>query len=226
MKKSILTLALAISALAIGAAELKIKGNSVEMGAPRLNMLKNCNVTITGKDGLYTNFYLYFTTNHKAKWLSMGNALCNSKMQNDDTGLWKYTAAVPVSDTEKADTVYTVSVTPFGTVELAGEWKTANMKNIIEAGLFISLPVKKLGENSFVMDGKVLKTVNETKYGWKSGIFTNAKFTFYKDSPMEYSVETIGKYYITIGTVKDSAVTVRIIPLPGTGKVKLAVLPK
>lgn len=227
MKKKLFAAALLLTGLCICGAELKTTKSAVGFGDARLNVLPSGVLTLTDKQGLFSNLYLHFTTKHPDKWFSIANKACNLKALPMENNVWKFTSAVPVSETDKADASMELSVTPFNTVEIACGWKTADMKNILETGFFVSFPAKQMAGKDLLVGGQAYKIVNETKYGWFSKTLENPEFKVFQGDPArEYTLSASGKYNVSIGTVKDGSVTIRINALPGVNEMKLIFTPK
>ena len=120
-----------------------------------------------------------------------------------------------------------LSVTPFNTIEITCGWKTADMKKILETGFFVSFPVKLMEGRELLIGGQAYKIANETKYGWFSKTLENPEFKVFQGDPSrEYALSASGKYYVSIGTVKDGSVTIRINALPGVNEMKLTFTPR
>ena len=124
MKKTLFTAALLLTGIWMCGAELKTTKTSVEFGDSKLNIWPSGIMTLTNKQGLFTNWYLHFATKHPGKWFTMSHKSCNIEALPTENGVWKFKASVPVSETEKADAAMELSVTPFNTIEITCGWKT------------------------------------------------------------------------------------------------------
>ncbi len=227
MKKTLFTAALFLTGIWMCGAELKTTKTSVEFGDSKLNIWPSGIMTLTNKQGLFTNWYLHFATKHPGKWFTMSHKSCNIEALPTENGVWKFKASVPVSETEKADAAMELSVTPFNTIEITCGWKTADMKKILETGFFVSFPVKLMEGRELLIGGQAYKIANETKYGWFSKTLENPEFKVFQGDPSrEYALSASGKYYVSIGTVKDGSVTIRINALPGVNEMKLTFTPR
>lgn len=227
MKKTLIAAVLLLAGVCMSGAELKTTKTSVEFGDSKLNIWPSGIMTLTNKQGLFTNWYLHFATAHPGKWFAMSHKSCNIQALPAGNGVWKFKASVPVSETEKADAAMELSVTPFNTLEIACNWKAADMKKILETGFFVSFPVKLMENRELLISGQAYKIANETKYGWVSKTLENPEFKVFQGDPArEYTLSASGKYYVSIGTVKDGSVTIRINALPGVNEMKLTFTPR
>lgn len=227
MKKTLIAAVLLLAGVCMSGAELKTTKTSVEFGDSKLNIWPSGIMTLTNKQGLFTNWYLHFATAHPGKWFAMSHKSCNIQALPAGNGVWKFKASVPVSETEKADAAMELSVTPFNTLEIACNWKAADMKKILETGFFVSFPVKLMENRELLISGQAYKIANETKYGWFSKTLENPEFKVFQGDPArEYTLSASGKYYVSIGTVKDGSVTIRINALSGVNEMKLTFTPR
>ncbi len=227
MNRKISVTALLFLTVLLSGAELKTAENGIAFGSAKLNIWDSGIMSLTDKQGLFTNWYFHFTTKHPGKWFPLSHKSCKLQKLPAENGTWKFKAAVPVTETETADAEMTLSATPFNTVEIECTWKCADPKNILETGFFLSLPIKASEGGKMEINGKEYPIVNETKYGWFKSSLENPEFRIYPGNPLrEYTISARGKYNITIGTVKNGSVTIRIIAPRGSNNMKLTFTPR
>lgn len=201
------------------AAELKMENNRVRCGESVLHFKDNGG-TLVYRHGDRNLAWLtpHFTTTGRDKWYSLSNPLCAPKVLSAADQTWTLQGNIPLGSGGTMPVRKSISVTPFNTIELKVTWDMpANPKELIESGMFLSVPVAEMRDTPLLLNGRKLPVRNETKYGWFSEMVENPTIVCYAGQEHRaFSLAFAGKYFVTIGTVKDNAVTVRVIT---TGKV-------
>ena len=199
--------------LDLSGAELQAVQNKIQYGKTAFN-LQNGRISVTCPKLQLALITPHFTTKGKKRWYSISNPDAAPKLVSSENNTWKFQSAIPLNTgSDVLKTVETITMTPFGTIETEISWeKPANPKDLLETACFFTIPMKALGSNKFIVDGKEVPVVKETKYGWYSRTMGNPSFVLYPGiAGQEFSLVFQGSYYISIGTVKNSGVTVRVI---------------
>ena len=199
--------------LDLSGAELQAVQNKIQYGKTAFH-LQNGRISVTCPKLQLVLINPHFTTKGKKRWYSFTNPDAAPKLVASENNTWKFQSAIPLntgSDVLKA--AETVTMTPFGTIETEISWeKPATPKDLLETACFFTIPMKALGSNKFIVDGQEVPVIKETKYGWYSRTMENPSFVLFSGvKGQEFSLVFQGSYYISIGTVKNSGVTVRVI---------------
>lgn len=223
------TLLTSATALMLGfaslAAEFKPDKNGVKLGATsRVNILPTAVVSMTDPD-LFASFSLSMATKHPKRWFSPGS--CSPKAGRPDDNTWTFTAQAPASETEFVEVEVRAAATPFNTLELSYSWKVADPKNILEVGVFLSLPSKTIEEGEIIVNGETLKVENKTAYGWFRKKLDKAEVTLFKNQDgRELTVSTDKPIRILIQSTKDRGSVIRFLPENNETALNLTVTPK
>lgn len=225
-RKTIIALLAGVSMMSLTGAELKVQNNKILFGNNTMHLWPTGMVSFTNAEGLLGTMYPHFTTSGKDKWYSIGNKASGAKLAAHEEKSWQYDANIPLAEGSMA-VKETVAVSPFNAVDMAASWvKPANAKDLIEAAYFIQLPVKNFADTPLIVNGKKLTVANETKYGWFAAALENPVIELYSGiAGSEFSLAFSGKFNVSIGTMKDSMITIRVVLAAGT-EIKLAVTPK
>ena len=210
----------------LSGAELKAVQNKIQYGKTAFN-LQNGRISVTCPKLQLVQIAPHFTTKGKKRWYSFTNQDAAPKLVSSENNTWKFQSAIPLnagSDVLKA--AETITMTPFGTIEAEISWeKPAEPKDLLETACFFTIPMKALGDHKLIVDGKDIEVVKETKYGWFSRVMENPSFVLYPGvEGQEFSLVFQGKYGVSIGTVKNSGVTVRVISTKSP--IKYTITPK
>ena len=197
----------------LSGAELKAVQNKIQYGKTAFN-LQNGRISVTCPKLQLVQIAPHFTTKGKKRWYSFTNQDAAPKLVSSENNTWKFQSAIPLnagSDVLKA--AETITMTPFGTIEAEISWeKPAEPKDLLETACFFTIPMKALGSNKLIVGGEDVPVVKETKYGWFSRTMENPSFVLFPGvAGQEFSLVFQGSYVISIGTVKNSGVTVRVI---------------
>jgi len=225
MKKTIIMAAvLALGLGSIQAAELVVDKTGAKFGAAsRVNVLPTGNVTLTDAK-LFSGFHLQLGTKHPKVWFSPGE--CSPKLEQPDKNSWKVTSKIPATATEFVDTEMVVTATSFNTVELAYSWKTADVKNIVEASVFLNLSPEAIEGGEITINGETLKVENKTEYGWYNKKLEKVEITLFKDREgREYTVSSEKPLLVVLQSTKDQGTVVRFLP-DGADSINLTITPK
>jgi hypothetical protein len=229
MKSAILTATaiafLGFAAVQAPAAELNPDANGVKFGtASRVNVLPSGTVTLTNPT-MFSTFALSMATNHPKRWFNPGD--CSPKMSQPDKNTWNFTAKVPVNETDFADVEISAAATNFNTFELSYSWKTANLKNILEIGVFLNLPATVIDGGEIIINGESFKIENKTEYGWFNKKLEKAEITLFKGQEgREYTVSTGKPGRILIQSTKDQGTIIRFLPENNETELNLTITPK
>ena len=210
----------------LSGAELKAVQNKVQYGKTAFHLQKG-RISVTDPRLQLLVIVPHFTTNGKKRWYSFTNPDAAPKLVSSENNTWKFQAAIPLdADQTVLKAAETFSMTPFGTIETEISWeKPANPKDLLETACFFTIPMKALGDNKLMVDSQELQIVKETKYGWFSRAMENPSFVLYPGvEGREFTLAFQGKCRVSIGTVKNSGVTVRVIT--DQSPIKYTITPK
>lgn len=225
MKKTILAVAALFFAGCLAAAELTVQGDSVSFGKQKFTVTKTGTLVFLSDGKWVSNFGISMATNHKTRWFSPGMPVCKPELKTAEKGVWDFSAKIPANETDFVDLSIRTTVTPFNTIELDTAWKTPDRKNILELGMFLTIPMKEIAGKNIVMNGQEFNVVNETKYGWLNKVVENPEITVFKGEPgLEYTVSGRGKFSMVFQSGKDQSLVIRFYPL--ATEMKLTVTPK
>lgn len=227
MKKNIFVVAILIFTGCLSAAELTLQGDTIVAGKQRFTVTKSGTLFLSVEGKSVSNFFASIGTKHKNRWFNPGMAVCKPTLKTSKPGEWEFTSKIPANETEFLDFNITMKRTPANKIELYYAWDTPDWKNILEVGIFLSIPMAAIVGKNVILNGEVFKVVNETKYGWldKKDV-ENPTFTIFKDeSGFEYSVSAGGKVQIVFQSVKGEHFTIRFYPR-GEEDLTLTITPK
>lgn len=207
------------------AAELNLDTNGAKFGtSSRINIIASGTITLTNPV-LFSSFALSMATKHTTRWFNFGN--CSPKLIQPDKNTWDFTVKIPVNETEFADTQIIAATTPFNTFELSYSWKTAEIKNILEVGVFLNLPAAVIADSEIIINGEVLKIENKTEYGWFNKKLDKTEITLFKDQEgREYNVSSGKPLRLLIQSIKDQGTIIRFLPEINETEVNLTITPK
>lgn len=195
-------------------AELTYTKYNISYGNTRIGLYNGSFYVTDKKEGYIYSVYPHYTTNGKGKWFSFAARACGVKQLPAENKSWKFVSNVPVSASAKMTVTEEIALTPFNSLDVTVKReKIAREADLQEQGVFISIPLKKMGaKQSILLNGKALAVKNETRYGWYRAELENPSFTLYPGvKGREMVVAFPGKTSVTIGTVKDGAVTIRVV---------------
>lgn len=198
----------------VSGAELVCTKNGISFGNTTINLYNGSFYIADKKEGMLVSLYAHFTTRGKEKWYSFGARACNAKKLPSENKSWKFAAQVPLNASGKMEVTQEAAVTPFNALDVTVlRSKTVPESDLVEQGIFFSIPLKKLGaRQSFLLNGKALTVKNETKYGWYRADMENPSFTLFPGvKGREMVIAFPGKVSVSVGTVKNGAVTVRVV---------------
>lgn len=225
MKKNILAVAALILGFQLSAAELKVQGDAVTFDKQTFAVTKAGSLVLSSPAGWISNFGISLATKHKTRWFTPGMPVCNPALKQVEKGVWEFSSRIPAGETDFVDLTMKTTVTPFNTIELDYAWKAQDMKNILELGMFLTVPMKEIGGKEIVLNGEPVKIVNETKYGWFSKVVENPEITMFKgEQGREYSISGAGKFNLVFQSGKDQTLVIRFYPI--AKEMKLTVTPK
>lgn len=226
MKKEIIATMLAgICAVSL-AAELKVEENLIRFGkVSQFKVLPTGSIYFHAPEML-VNFTFSFGTKHPKLWFSPGAEACKPEFHAEGKGNWSLNSKIPASETDVIDFSMKTHVTPQNTIRISYLWKTADMKNIKEAGAFLYIPMKAVAEKGILIGGTPITVVNENKYGWFSKVLDTPEITLFKgEAGKEIMVAANQKCVILLQSSKDTTLTIRFYPISG-GSLDLTITPQ
>jgi hypothetical protein len=225
MRKLIFSIAALFIAASLTAAELTVQGNSVRFGEQQFVVSKTGTLVFYSGRKQVSNFGVSLATKHESKWFSPGMPVCKPELKTSERGVWDFSARIPADETDFIDLSLQTTVTPFNTIELDYAWETPDRDNILELGVFLTIPMQEIAGKNIIMNGQEFNIVNETQYGWLNKVVENPEITVFKGEPgLEYTASGYGKFKMLFQSGKDQSLLIRFYPL--AAEMKLVIIPE